>query len=269
MKREDYPPQEPLSEAGERYGDECWRRGAGVQGEEFAYGDDPYQRLLVFRAPRPEAPVLVFWHGGGWTSGYKEWMAFMAPALTAGGVTLVSPGYRLAPRHVFPTGFEDCARAVKWTLEHLAPRRLFLGGHSAGGHYAALLAVRGDWQAALGVPRAAIAGCLPVSGVFDFTEGSGLSARPRFLGPEGSGAERDASPLHRLEPPLPPFLLAHGDQDFPHLMRQAETFEAALRSRGVPVERLVLAGRNHFGASYVAGEPDGPWVLRALRFMSS
>ena len=48
--------------------------------------------------------MLLFWHGGGWTSGYKEWMGFMAPALNAAGVTFVSAGYRLAPEHVFPAG---------------------------------------------------------------------------------------------------------------------------------------------------------------------
>jgi arylformamidase len=72
MRLEDYPPQEPLSEAGQRYGEECWRRGEGVAAEEHGYGENPYQRLLVMQAPRPNGDVLLFWHGGGWTSGYKE-----------------------------------------------------------------------------------------------------------------------------------------------------------------------------------------------------
>ena len=97
MKLREYPPQEPLSEAGEAYGAECWRRFASVAVEEFAFGPDPYQRLLVAKAGRPDGRVLLFWHGGGWTSGYKEWMAFMAPPFNASGVTFVSAGYRLAP----------------------------------------------------------------------------------------------------------------------------------------------------------------------------
>ena len=84
------------------YSAECWRRSAGVAIEEFAFGADPYQRVAVVRAPRPDGRVLLFWHGGGWTSGYKEWMLFMAPAFTDAGVTFVSAGYRLAPQHVFP-----------------------------------------------------------------------------------------------------------------------------------------------------------------------
>jgi arylformamidase len=270
MRREDYPVQEPLSEAGERYSAECWRRGEGVSVDQHAYATDPYQRLLVARAANPDGRVLVFWHGGGWTSGYKEWMAFMAPAFTAAGVTFVSPGYRLAPQHIFPAGLEDCAAALRWVyanIERYGGRRdrLYIGGHSAGGHYAALLAARRDWQGRLGLPADVIKGCLPVSGVYQFTEGSGLAARPRFLGP--SGNEREASPIHNLQPPLPRFLIAYGSEDFPHLVKQAERFAAAAAATGATVERLSMPGRNHFTASYAAGEADGPWIGAALRFM--
>jgi arylformamidase len=270
MRREDYPPQEPLSEVGERYSAECWRRSGDIVGEEHGYGPDPYQRVLVFPAAKPDGRVLIFWHGGGWTSGYKEWMGFMAPAFTAAGVTFVSAGYRLAPQHVFPAGLDDCMAAVAWVHGNVKkygaqPDRLYIGGHSAGGHYAALLAVRRDWQEAHGLPAGAIKGCLPISGVYLFTEGSGLSARPRFLG--GAGNERPASPIHCLQPPLPPFLVAYGTDDFPHLIKQAESFCAAIIRAGARVERLEMPGRNHFSASYAGGEPDGPWVGAALQFM--
>ncbi len=270
MRREDYPLQEPLSEIGERYSVECWKRSAGIAGEEHGYGPDPYQRLLVFPADRPDGRVLVFWHGGGWTSGYKEWMGFMAPAFTSQGVTFVSPGYRLAPQHVFPAGLEDCEAAVAWVHRNIArcggrADRLYIGGHSAGGHYAALLAVRRDWQAAQNLPADAVKGCLAISGVYQFTEGSGLSGRPRFLG--SSGNERAASPIHQLQSPLPPFLVAYGSDDFPHLVKQAESFCDVVEKAGGRAERLVMPGRNHFTASYAGGEADGPWVGAALRFM--
>jgi len=65
-----------------------------------------------------------------------------------------------------------------------------------------------------------------------------------------------------------PFLMAHGDQDFPHLMRQAAEMEEALRRAGGEVERMVLEGRNHFSASYAGGEPGGPWVPRAIEWIN-
>jgi arylformamidase len=259
MRIEDYPPQEPFTAIGARYHEEVLRLGSGVAGEDIAYGEDPYQRILVCAAPEARE-VLVFLHGGGWTNGYKEWIAFMAPALNAAGVTLVSAGYRLAPVHPFPAGLHDVAAAVRRVAELLPGARLFLGGHSAGGHYAALLAL----QPAL-IPGVTLKGVLPVSGVFDFGPESGLSMRPRFLGETGN--EAAASPRNFVAPGAPPFLLAHGDRDFPHLIRQAETFEAALRQAGNAVERIILPDCDHLGASYDAGRADGTWLPRAVAWM--
>ncbi|NIP95332.1 MAG: alpha/beta hydrolase, partial [Akkermansiaceae bacterium] len=169
MKIEDYPPQDPLSEIGKLYHARVLELARNTAAEECSYGNDPYQAVAVFAAPEPNGNVLVFGHGGGWTTGYKEWMEFMAPALNAAGITFVSIGYRLAPEHVFPAGFEDWVSAVTWVHGNIAerggnPDRIFLGGHSAGGHYASLLGVRRDWQEAAGLPRDVLRGCLPVSG---------------------------------------------------------------------------------------------------------
>jgi arylformamidase len=270
MKLHDYPAQEPLSPAGMAYGAECWTRGDGIAGEEFAFGADPYQRLLVFRAPNADGRVLLFWHGGGWTSGYKEWMSFMAPAFTAAGVTFVSAGYRLAPGHVFPVGLEDCVLAVKWVRQRIGEHggdaaRLFIGGHSAGGHYAALLAASAQQRAAQGLQKDVFRGCLPLSGVFDFGPQSGLSMRPRFLGPDPA-ADLLASPILHIDEPAP-FFIAYGANDFAHLVPQGRAFAEALRKVGREVEEMEMPGRTHFTASFAGGEADGPWVPKALAFM--
>lgn len=264
MRPQDYPPQEPFSAPGAAYHEEVTRRGAGLAGEEASYGADPYQSIAIFRAPEPKGPILAFFHGGGWTNGYKEWMSFMAPALNAAGITFATTGYRLAPAHVFPVGFEDACSGVAWVASHAArfgadPQRLFVGGHSAGGHYAALMTLTRH-----GLP---IRGCLPISGVYDFGPQSGLTMRPRFLGSASSGAELPASPIAQIRGKPLPFLLAHGSEDFPHLMGQAELFEAALRRADGDVERIVLPGRDHFTASYAGGEADGPWVATAVDWM--
>jgi acetyl esterase/lipase len=261
VKLDHYPPQEPLSPIGAAYQDRILTLGEGIAGDEAAYGADPYQTLTVFRPEKPNGDVLVFFHGGGWTSGYKEWMYFMAPAFTAQGVTFVSAGYRLAPGHVFPAGFDDVADALAWVWRHIAahggdPGRIFAGGHSAGGHYAALLAVSDEWRAARGLPNDALRGCLPVSGVYRFGAGSGMSMRPRFLG-TGDEERTDpaASPLHRLNAAAsPPFLMTYGSRDFPHLITQAREMDAALRAGGVPVQVQILDGCDHFEASIACGE---------------
>ena len=271
MRIEDYPPQEPLSEFGRAFAEEVGRRAKGVAGTEVSYGDDPYQGISLHTPGDPNGTVLAFVHGGGWTSGYKEHLNFMAPAFADAGVVFASIGYRLAPRHLFPTGANDVASGIAWLHRHVAayggnPNRIFIGGHSAGGHYTALLAVRRDWQAALDLPEGVIRGCLPISGVYRFGEGSGLTARPRFLGPEEN--DHLASPILGIDA-TPPFLIAHGTEDFPHLMVQAEAMENALAHSGGDVERVALDGRDHFSACYAGGEVDGPWVGRALAWMAA
>jgi acetyl esterase/lipase len=274
MKLDHYPPQEPLSPLGEAYQARILALGAGVDGEAHAYGADPYQTLTVFRPAAPTGDLLVFFHGGGWTNGYKEWMYFMAPALLAQGVSFVSAGYRLAPGHVFPAGLEDAADAVAWTWRHLAgegaaSRRLFVGGHSAGGHYAALLAVTAGWRGARGLPADVLAGCLPVSGVYRLGAESGIGNRPRFLGtqdPERTDAA--ASPIARLEAAAcPPFLITHGGRDFPHLVVQAQQMAAALQGAGVALQTHILEGANHFEASVACGERPAGWPALAAAWM--
>jgi acetyl esterase/lipase len=274
MNLQRYPEQEPLSPLGADYAQRVLLLGQGVHGIEVDHGSDPYQTLTVFPADRPSGDVLVFFHGGGWTNGYKEWMYFMARALNAQGVTFVSAGYRLAPAHVFPAGLEDCADAVAWVLQHIGEHggngeRVFVGGHSAGGHYAALLAVTAGWRSVRGLPAQALAGCLPVSGVYRFGEGSGLSVRPRFLGAGAPGeAEAAASPLNRIEAAAcPPFLLTLGERDFPHLVAQSAEMAAALGVSGVSVRTEILEGCDHFEASLACGDPQRTWAAQAASWM--
>jgi arylformamidase len=266
LTRVAFPPQEPFSPAAETYHKRVMELGAAVTGGvSVAYGDDPYQQVLIYEVPSGGGAVLAFIHGGGWTNGYKEWMAFMAPAVTGAGISFASIGYRLAPTHVFPTGVDDCADGVMLVRKITGSARLFVGGHSAGGHYAALLAVRNQWWRRRGLADNPLQGCLPVSAVFRFGKDSGLSARPRFLG--AGDTERAASPICDITDRTP-FLIAHGDQDFPHLVAQAEAMTETLRGAGVSAERIVLAGCDHFGASYCAGDPHGTWFARAQSFMA-
>ena len=272
MRIEDYPPQELLSEAGRSYVEETLKRSEGLQGVEAFYGPDPYQGLLAFPAENPNGTVVVFMYGGGWTNGYKESMAFYSRPFNAAGATFVSLGYRLAPKHVFPAGWLDAAKGVAWVYHNIArfggdPNKLFVAGHSAGGHYASLLAVRGDWQDALELPRDVIRGALPISGAYYFGRTSGLKMRPRFLGPEHLQNEVHASPITYLHQTPPPFLLANADGDFPHLLTQADVFEVALRESGADVTRMTVAYTDHFSVCYASGEVGSSWSDEAISWM--
>ncbi len=272
MRLQEYPPQDPPAAHAVKYREACMAGSLGVPFREFRFGDDPHQSVAVYEPAKPSGTLYAFMHGGGWTNGYKETMAFMAPALLAHGITFASIGYRLAPAHVFPAGFEDCMHGLQRILERAGEfgidrRKVAIGGHSSGGHYAALLAVKRDWQAGVGLAADTIKACLPVSGVYRFGEGSGLSARPRFLGPEGNGADTASSPILQVQGTPPPFFMVWGDNDFPHLRVQAREMAAHLQSRGGELVALELSGRDHFTTHLSCAEPEGPWLPRALEFL--
>lgn len=272
MRPEDYPAQDAFTEIGAAYHRKIMDRVDTVRTIEWQHGDDPYQSIALYPSEQPTGDILILIHGGGWTNGYKEWMAFCAPALTARGITVASLGYRLAPMHVWPAGFSDVAEGVAQVALRGPEiggdqKRIFVSGHSAGGHLAAMLALRTDWQSGRDLPANVIKGALPISGTYLFGAESGLSMRPRFLGDPARAQEGDASPMSHVTGDAPPFLVSWGERDFPHLRSQAQRFVDALAAAGTHVETLELPDADHLGASYASAEADGLWVRAAQDFI--
>lgn len=131
----------------------AWVREADFSGlqvqRNLKYGEHRLQRYDVFSPQSASnAPILIFWHGGGWTNGYREYVHFMAQHVCALGTVLVAPSYRLAPSHKLPAAYEDalaCLAQVSAQAHTFGGKnanekqRILLSGHSAGGHLAALL----------------------------------------------------------------------------------------------------------------------------------
>jgi acetyl esterase/lipase len=274
MQPTDYPQQEPLPEFAKPYADEVLNRASGIPCKEFSIGIDPYQSLSIFEPASTNGQSLVFIHGGGWTCGYKEWNSFMAPIFTDAGFLFVTIGYRLAPQHVFPAGLDDCAAAITWLFHNIGnfggdPNAIFVGGHSAGGHYAALLALTREWKERQRLPADVISGCLPISGTYYFGKDSGLSIRPRFLGPPELGNDNMASPMQYLDSPATDFLLAFGSADFPHLKTQAQNFSQTLEDHHHDVSIVEIDEANHLEAHLATGVPENKWSLAAMSWMSA
>jgi acetyl esterase len=208
--------------------------------------------------PKPAAPggtrppVLVYYHGGGHVTGSVEYWEALTRALSnATSSVVVSVEYRLAPAHPYPAAVEDAYAAFEWVAENAAkleadPGKLFVGGDSAGGNLAAVVALR-----ARDAGGPAIAGEIlyyPVTdplgadydSVRDFSDGYGLSR-------EGSSAFRHAyaghvqdqqdpylSPLHaKSHAGLPPALVVTAG--FDPLTDSAKLYVDRLREAGVPV----------------------------------
>ena len=116
---------------------------------DIAYGDGLNETLDIFPANKPNAPVVVFIHGGYWRSLDKADHSFVAPPLHDMGACVVVVNYALCPGTAeapvtIPDIAQQMVKALAWTWHHIAqhggnPKEVTVAGHSAGGHLAAML----------------------------------------------------------------------------------------------------------------------------------
>ena len=217
------------------------------------------QCLDLFPAPGPGLkPAFVFIHGGYWRMLSKNESVYMAPAFTALGISLVAPDYALAPA----TSLEEIVRQVRasiaWLVRHGAehgidPARIFVGGHSAGGHLTAALVASG-WREAFGLPEDVIKGAMPVSGVFDL-EPISRSFVNEWMGLDLARAEA-LSPIHHLPAAPCRMVVAWGGDETSGFHDQSHAWLAAWRGAGFAAAELVMPGRHHFDIVLDWCDPD-------------
>lgn len=237
------------------------------------FGKDEDQKLDIYGLPATkEAPVLMFFHGGAWAHGYKEWNGFMAPALVDLPAVFVSVSYRLVPDHRWPAPLDDAFAALRWVWTNIAahggdPARVYVAGWSAGGTLATLLALRRDKYPTYGLPEDIVKGCLPTSASFelrntDLAPGNrGITYRD-FLFSRDSDAQ-EASALNNVGGAPPPFLIAYGEQDFPPVLATGPRMVAALEAAGADVVHAVYPGLDHYAMNLAQGDRDHGWVTCA------
>jgi acetyl esterase/lipase len=251
-----------------------FRRPGVERVRDVAYGDPlPGDRgrrnqLDVLRPAQPGEgrPVLLQVHGGAWVIGDKEQQGQpLMHHLAERGWVCFAQNYRLAPRAPFPAQIVDVKRCLAWVRAHAErfggdPSFVCITGGSAGGHLAALAALSaGDRELQPGFEEAdtSVAACVPFYGVYDFLDRDGLRGRQamapfleRFVlrCPPGEARARweAASPLYRVHPDAPPFLVIHGTHDSLAWVEEARLFVEALRSVSrAPVAYLELPGAQH------------------------
>ncbi|MBT2405478.1 alpha/beta hydrolase [Streptomyces sp. ISL-87] len=238
-------------------------------------GPLPEQRMDLFPAAGPGAPLMVFVHGGYWQELSKSEAAFCAARFVAAGVSFAALGYGLAPRHrmrAITAMAADSVRRICAGRAQLpgAPGAVHLSGHSAGAHLvaSALLDTAG-WRAAGLDPAAEIASATLVSGVYALEPLTHTYVNDA-LGMDEAEA-RELSPLDRLPAgagSLPPLVLALGERETSAFGRQQEAFAAAARAGGADVTELVVPGRHHFDLPFDLADPStvlGAAVARLVR----
>ncbi len=219
------------------------------------YGDGARQRLDVFSCGAAGAPTLAYIHGGYWQLNDKEPSTFVGEALLPAGFNLVMIEYTLAPAARLDAIVAEVRSAVAWTIAHARdfggdPARVFVAGHSAGGHLTAM---------AMADPR--VAGGVAISGLFEL-EPIRLCYLNDRLGLDEAEAARN-SPIRHLPARAAPLVVTAGLGELPELIRQSEEYAVAWTRHGLAGRYLPLAGHDHFSILEELARPDGA-ILAAL-----
>lgn len=216
----------------------------------IAYGDDAQHRLDVYvpdQAAGVPRAVVLFWHGGHWRFGDKADYRFVGAALAESGHVAVVANYRHYPQVKMPGFMDDAARAALWAAAHAEEfggdrRRLYLMGHSAGAHLAALVTLDTGYFAATGQPAPRIAGVIGLSGPYDFLPLLKPHEQDMF-GPPQIYAQ--SQPINFVRADAPPMLLVHGLDDDTVRPKNSVNLAAALSALGVPVTLKLYPKLSH------------------------
>jgi arylformamidase len=205
------------------------------------------------------APVHIFVHGGAWRALTKDESAFAAPLFVESGVAFVALNFSVIPKVRLPEMAEQCRRAIVWLHHNVArlggdPGRLYLSGHSSGGHLAAVLLTT-DWRTR-GLAHPPFRAGLCASGVYDLGPVL-LSARSSYV--KLTKEEESAlSPMRHLDRVACPITVAFGDGETPEFKRHARDFAAALAAQhGAPPPLIEGRNLNHFELGLTLGERNG------------
>lgn len=212
-----------------------------------AYGSSPRETLDIYAAEKPNGTVLIYIHGGYWRSGNKEDNCNFVPTFTRRGVTVVLVEYDLCPKVTVTDIVRQTRAAIGWTYKNILryggdPAKLFISGHSAGGHLTAL-ALAHDWSQN-DLPGNLIRGAAATSGVYDLDVVMKISVQQDVhLTPEIARAN---SPF--ANPPLAkcPLLIAVGGAEPKGWQRMSEDYFAFCKERGMSAEYLIEPDANHY-----------------------
>ena len=234
-----------------------------------AYGPAPAETLDIVPARTGDGSVLVFIHGGYWRSLDKKDFSFLAPAWVDAGVSLVVVNYGLAPAVTVERIVQQMLAASAWVYRHaeeygMDEERLFVSGHSAGGHLAAMM-LAALWPVyERSLPKDLYKGALAVSGVYDLRplvqvdwlqgdlrldEASALKLSPAFLPPATRA----------------PLALAVGGLESSEFKRQNALL--AQRWRSVLARDVPMPGRDHFTVIDGLADRANPLFAATRRMM--
>ena len=222
------------------------------------YGPGERERVDIFPVAAPDAPMVLFVHGGAWRRLSKDEFSYPAPGFLQRGIAFAVAGFGLVPAVTLAEQVDQVRRALAWVHANASrfridAKRIHLLGNSSGGHLAGML---------MGAGEAPLArGALLVSGIYDL-EPVRLSSRNDYLDLDPASA-RSLSPITRIPSGGRPLIVGWGERELDEFQRQSREFAAAWGEQGGPVHTVVRPTCNHFDMTTELGQPESP-VLQAF-----
>ena len=236
-----------------------------------SYGATATEKLDIYRTKRAKAPIFVFIHGGAWLGGEAKNYAFPAEMIVNAGAHYIALDFiaiKEAGGDLRPMA-EQVRRGIAWVYKNAEKfdgdrDRLYIGGHSSGGHLCGVALVT-DWQHDFGLPPDAVKGGLCMSGMYDMkpVRLSKRSAYVKFT----DEMEQTMSSQRHLDLLRAPVIVTYGSHETPEFQRQGRDFTAAVKAAGKPIELVVAPHFNHFEILELLGNPYGPNGRAALALM--
>jgi acetyl esterase/lipase len=257
----------------------------GARAEVYKTVGDTKLSLYIFEpttGPKENRPAIVFFFGGGWTSGSPTQFEPHCRYLATRGIVAITADYRVASRQQVKAAacVADAKSAVRWLRANAArlgldPRRIAAGGGSAGGHIAAATIVPGLDEAGedttiSGVPDALV--LFNPALVLAPMTGLDLKGFGTNLGAERLGAEPAAlSPAHHVKHGAPPTIIFHGQADTTVPYATAEAFARVMKAAGNRCELVGFEGQTHGFFNYGRGDNSAYFasLVATDRFLAS
>jgi arylformamidase len=227
----------------------------------YAYGSSAVEGLDVYMTKRANAPVNILIHGGAWRGEVAKDYAFPAELFVNAGAHYVVPDFTTVQDvggSLMPMA-EQVRTVVAWVYRNARsfggdPNRLYISGHSSGGHLAGVVLVT-DWQKQFSLPPDTVKGGLCCSGMFDLkpVRLSQRSSYVRFT----DEMEHALSSQRHLDKLNCPVIVAYGTLETPEFQRQSRDFAAAAKAAGKPVQLVVATHYNHFEIIETLANPYG------------
>ena len=221
--------------------------------QQLDYGEHPRQYCLVAQQPDTQAPVAVWFHGGGWQFGSPDKLVAFGEYFFARGYTVWMPSHRRMPRHPGRVVYADALRALRLVQDYsTTPPQLLLGGMSSGGHLATLAALRReDW-----LRSGRIHGLIACGAPLSLDKLGASPTRWRFAGKPNSERFTELDPTAQLsEVPNFPMRIIHGTEDGLVPYASAVGFASKAKRMGwADCELTTLPGGSHLdAAAWVSG----------------